>query len=244
MASGAKVGEADVVSTTGSSVDGAGVPTWVCRACAFDTDRLLVREWHAQPANDGWKAHDLTAAVVDIMTEPVTRALPPHWKGPFSAERAARWVADRDGEGSTLLVVERTTGKPAGLVILFEMPAEHGELESKDSDGSGAAAVDVRLGYMLAEHAWGKGLGTELVRGLVKWCRGQARLRSLTGGVERTNVASRRILEKCGFSAVEATCGGGTHAGTVEEGGADVAGGAAKEDDHGGEQLFTLPLHP
>ena len=59
-------------------------------------------------------------------------------------------------------------------------------------------ALSLRLGYMLAESSWGKGLASELVRGVVEWCENKD-VASVTGGVERDNIASRRVLEKCGF---------------------------------------------
>ncbi len=56
----------------------------------------------------------------------------------------------------------------------------------------------MRLGYLLAERAWGKGIASELIRGLVEWCR-KSGIASIVGGVERNNIASRRVLEKNGF---------------------------------------------
>ena len=32
--------------------------------------------------------------------------------------------------------------------------------------------VEVRLGYLVSEAAWGRGFATELVKGLFDWCRG------------------------------------------------------------------------
>jgi RimJ/RimL family protein N-acetyltransferase len=167
----------------------------VCGACAFETDRLSLREWHSVSPND-WPEQDLTALVVGVMTEPVTRSLPSPWQGQYTVERAVGWIAERDGEGTTLLVLERATRQAVGLVMLFESAAD---------DGRGG--VDVRLGYLLAESAWGKGLASELLGGLVTWCRAQDPIRSLAGGVARENVASARVLEKNGFRPVEAEHG-------------------------------------
>jgi len=83
-----------------------------------------------------------------------------------------------------LLVVEKDGGTPIGLVFVHE-----------DEQGGD---VDVRLGYLLAESAWGRGLATELVRGFVDVCRDRG-ARSIAGGVGKSNAASRRVLEKCGF---------------------------------------------
>ena len=162
----------------------------ICRACAYDTDRLLVREWHSA-GRDEWSAQDLARFVVEAMTEPVTHSLPPSWQGPYTQERARDWIAERDGEGPTLLIVERSTHQAIGLMILFESTAENQ-----------VAGVDVRLGYLLAESAWGKGLASELIAGFVAWCRADSRIESLAGGVDRDNVASARVLEKNGFRAV------------------------------------------
>ena len=60
----------------------------ICGACAFETDRLLVREWHSVTPKE-WNEQDLPTLVVNLMTEPVTRSLPPPWRGEYSVDRAA-----------------------------------------------------------------------------------------------------------------------------------------------------------
>ncbi len=126
-----------------------------------------------------------------MLTEPVTRSLPPSWQGHYTVERAREWVKERDEEGATLLIIEKATKQAIGLMILFETAAE---------DGSG---TEVRLGYLLSESAWGKGLASELVRGFVGWCRDQASISSIAGGVAQDHPASRRVLEKNGFRFVQ-----------------------------------------
>lgn len=159
----------------------------VCESCAFESDRLSVGEWHSlvRPA---LPEQDLAHFITSVMTEPVTRSLPSAWQGEYTVDRARDWISERDSEGTTLLVLERSTGRPLGLVILVEWAAE-----------SDAGGVDVRIGYLLAESAWGQGLASELIEGLVRWCRAQASIQSLAGGVERDNLASARVLEKNGF---------------------------------------------
>ncbi len=92
-----------------------------------------------------------------MLPVPVTRSLPPPWQGPYSVTRAQQWVEERDKEGTTLLVVDKQVNQPVGLMILFETEDIYG--------------FEVRLGYLLAEPAWGKGFASELVRGFVGWCR-------------------------------------------------------------------------
>ena len=132
-----------------------------------------------------------------MLTEPVTRSLPVAWQGGYTRERALAWIEERDKEGTTLLVVDKSTNEAVGLMILFETDAE-----------DAAEGIEVRLGYLLSEPAWGRGLASELIEGFVGWCRGQAALSSLVGGVERDNPASRRVLEKNGFQLVEGEVSG------------------------------------
>jgi RimJ/RimL family protein N-acetyltransferase len=107
------------------------------------------------------------------------------WQGAYTIERAAKWIEERDREGATLLVVDRSSRTPVGMMILFESDDEH-------------VGRTVRLGYLLIDSEWGKGLASELVRGFVEWCR-TTNIVSIVGGVERDNVPSQRVLEKNGF---------------------------------------------
>lgn len=139
---------------------------------------------------------DLGVSVCRLLTRATTEALPSEWRGDYSIERTRRWIAERDGESPTLLVVDRVPGRAIGVVILFE--------SASDED----SGVDLRIGYLFDETAWGKGLATELVAGLVVWARTQPIIRTLTGGVEATNPASARVLAKIGFTKIGAPEGG------------------------------------
>jgi RimJ/RimL family protein N-acetyltransferase len=75
---------------------------------------------------------------------------------------------------------------PVGLVILL------------DEDQEDEDKTEVRLGYLLAESVWGRGLASELIHGFIEWCR-TAGITSIVGGVERDNVPSMRVLKKNGF---------------------------------------------
>ncbi len=59
------------------------------------------------------------------------------------------WIADRDHEGTTLLVVEKSSRTPVGVIILFESTRE------------GTCTVDLRLGYLLSEDSWGQGFACD-----------------------------------------------------------------------------------
>ena len=156
----------------------------ICDTCSFVTDRLLVKEWHSLSAGD-WVDQDLAQAVSALLTPAVTQSLPEGWQGEYTIERATKWIEERDRTGTTLLVLERSSKAPIGLLILFE----------SDNEPMGRC---VRLGYLLSKSAWGQGLASELVRGFVDWCRA-VEIASIVGGIERDNIPSQRVLEKNGF---------------------------------------------
>jgi RimJ/RimL family protein N-acetyltransferase len=112
--------------------------------------------------------------------------LPESWQGTYSEARTRKWIRDRDREGTQLLVTSRSSGEPVGLLLLHE--------ERRSGGG-----VAWRLGYLLAESQWGRGLASELVGGFVEWARNQGP-GSIVAGVSVTNPASIRVLEKSGFT--------------------------------------------
>jgi ribosomal-protein-alanine N-acetyltransferase len=154
---------------------------------AFSTARLEVDEWHRHEVDGG-----LVPFVVSLLTPAVTRPLPPAWQGSYSLDRVEKWITERDEDGPTLLVVERARGRPVGLFILHVAEAEL------------PGSFDLRLGYMLAEDAWRKGFGAEMMAGFVDSCRAHPQISSVLAGVEADNLASVRILERNGFERVSA----------------------------------------
>ncbi len=158
----------------------------VLRRCAFATDRLLVGEWHRLADSHDI---DLVRVVEQTLTPASTSWLPPHWQGAFDAARSLGWIADRDAESPTLLVLDVEDARPVGLVVLFGV--------------DGATGLEIRLGYVLAEPVWGRGLATELVRGLVAWARNEPAVGAITAGVADGNEASVRVLLRAGFEPVD-----------------------------------------
>jgi RimJ/RimL family protein N-acetyltransferase len=69
-----------------------------------------------------------------------------------------------------------------------------GTLGWTDQDGR------VEIGYGLAAPYRGKGYGTEAARALADWVAARPDVTGVTASVEIGNVASRRLLEKLGFS--------------------------------------------
>jgi len=153
--------------------------------CCFETDRLVVDDWSRLLTGDA--AQELRDTfVVSLLTEAVTRDLPPGWQGPFDTDRAASWFVARQSESTVLLIVGRPDGVPVGLLILSD---------SANSDGP----TDVRMGDMIDGSAGGRGVATEVVAGFAGWCRTNGTMESIKGGVSNGNSASARVLHKNGF---------------------------------------------
>ena len=89
---------------------------------------------------------------------------------------------------------EQDAGVCAYFVVVDEVGSVLGRFnlyEIKD----GAAEV----GYRVGERATGRGLATDALRALCALARDELSLTTLTARTSDENVASQRVLEKCGF---------------------------------------------
>ncbi|TMR29524.1 GNAT family N-acetyltransferase [Nonomuraea zeae] len=136
------------------------------------TDRLVLRPW--APAE--------VAAVLDG-----TRL--PHWAGDFPAGGdlviAGLFAEHPDwlGEYGHRQIVERDGGLVVGSIGLFWPP----------SDG------DLEIGYGIVASRQGRGYATEATRALTEFARTAPGVGTVSAGVELSNPASVRVLEKAGF---------------------------------------------
>jgi len=69
--------------------------------------------------------------------------------------------------------------------------------------GAPGAAGQVEIGYGLAGPSRGRGLGTRAVAALVEELRARPGVRRIEAQVVADNLASRRVLERAGFTLVE-----------------------------------------
>jgi [ribosomal protein S5]-alanine N-acetyltransferase len=121
-------------------------------------------------------------------------------------------------------VMKMTTGKPFSLSIakkkfklVIEINSKYKDLGYfgiylKDSgEGIGMAKIvlthadEAEIGYVFMPGYWGLGFGTEITMELVNYARTLNYLSSLTAIIDPDNVASKKILLKCGFE-LEKVC--------------------------------------
>ena len=65
--------------------------------------------------------------------------------------------------------------------------------------GSSIDAAAPELGYWIGEPYWSRGYGTEAARAVIDHAFAEVGLEMLLASCRVTNLASRRVLEKCGF---------------------------------------------
>lgn len=144
---------------------------------SFATERLSVSPWdEGLAAGDGALLDELAT----VVSPAVTAFLPPALQLSARGDVAA-WARRLDAQAAVSLVRLRDGGALAGLLVL--------------SAGAGA----VRVGYLLGERHWGRGLASELVAGLVARLGAVGFRGEAAAGVEPGNPASARVLVKAGF---------------------------------------------
>ncbi len=152
---------------------------------SFCTDRLTIESWRIdQP--DQWPPASLADEVRSVLTPGVTKWLRPEWSGEYDGQRTLAWIREQDAEGPVLSVRLTADSTLIGLLLISE-PEE------------AAATPELRIGYMLAESAWGSGFATEMLKGCVEWCRRERSPCRLLAGVDPANEPSIKVLQKCGF---------------------------------------------
>lgn len=155
--------------------------------CNFNTPRLSVQSWKHQVIGLDSKKR-FARRIIEILTPNVTKSLPDGWQNISNIDDAQEWIENRDDESHFVTIQLLSTNETVGFIFLYEFNSRH-------------KYYNIRFGYLLSEDVWGKGLGTELLEGLIKWCQAEGDIKSLSGGVETDNLGSIKVLEKTGFTA-------------------------------------------
>jgi RimJ/RimL family protein N-acetyltransferase len=120
---------------------------------------------------------------VAAMTEQIPHPYPPGAAAEFILQARAGNV-----EGRSLVLVMALKQRPSDAIGCIEL--------SKSGEG------EATLGYWLAKPYWKQGLTSEAVRSLLGLAAQVAGLKRVHAVVRAGNLASRRLLEACGFESV------------------------------------------
>jgi RimJ/RimL family protein N-acetyltransferase len=137
------------------------------------TERLVLRP----PRLEDAKA---VAALADDRRIAENTLRIPH---PYGLADAQAFIASvNTGDEESVFLVTTRSGKTLGACGLARLGGEAPE-----------------IGYWLGVAFWGKGYATEAARAVIDHAFGACGHDMLTGGARVSNLASRRVLEKCGF---------------------------------------------
>jgi RimJ/RimL family protein N-acetyltransferase len=109
-------------------------------------------------------------------------ALIPH---PYGVDDARAWIESlaEEGQGWTFAVTAKAEG--GSLIGACGYGRRHDD--------------EPEIGYWIGEPYWGRGYATEAVRAVIDHLFSVTDLDALSAGCRVTNLASRRVIEKCGF---------------------------------------------
>lgn len=150
--------------------------------CLYKTNRISILNWSFVESHEELKEHRIEC-VLNIMTPNVTKSLPDGWQNLNTIDKAEEWIDDRKNDSYFYAITLTESQEIIGFLFLYA------------TDG----IQELRLGYLLGESVWGQGIGSELVKGLVEWSRNTGIVNSISGGVEKDNIGSIKVLEKSGF---------------------------------------------
>lgn len=151
-----------------------GPSSEVASALVLETDRLILRA----PNLDDAMA---VAKLANNRKIAEMTALLPH---PYGIEDATRWISSLPAETGhwNFAIVERESEKLVGVC------------------GYGKRVLPgLEIGYWLGEPHWGQGFATEAMRAVIDHLFSTTSLEEIAAGCRVTNLASKRVLEKCGF---------------------------------------------
>lgn len=111
----------------------------------------------------------------------------------------AKLLADKTNLAKTIVVSAVSAENPVASAVSAEEPIA-GHIGSWTSDGKR------EIGYWLDRAFWGRGVATEALAAFLRL----EQTRPLYAGVAKHNLASIRVLEKCGFTVTD-TEAEGTH---------------------------------
>ncbi|MDX2005860.1 MAG: GNAT family N-acetyltransferase [Meiothermus sp.] len=148
----------------------------------LDTSRLLILQTTLEVVEKRLLQDQFTATLQGLEVH-----FPPEWPGdalPVFAGWAEYLRQNPQAEDWGGILVERATRTAVGQMGCKGLP---------DLEGT------VEIGYGLNPSVWGRGYATEAVQALVAWLWQQNRVKKIKAETQVENLASRRVLEKCGF---------------------------------------------
>ncbi len=110
-------------------------------------------------------------------------------------------VTKRGGNGGIGIwcIADRRTGEKLGDSFLLPLP-----IDEEDTDFSLVVMgqmpdAEIEIGFFFKPSAWGQGYATEVCERLLQFAFQEVSLNEVVSSVDEDNVASKKVLEKCGL---------------------------------------------
>lgn len=99
-------------------------------------------------------------------------------------------------------LIDKPTGEKLGTANLLPMPVDLPDTDWDLVTGDEIPAGDIEIGYILKRSAWGRGDASEACGRLVQFSFEETPLEEIIAATDAQNIASQRVLTKCGFSSI------------------------------------------
>lgn len=147
------------------------------------TDRMTLRPWQLTDAECLFRyASDQRVSDIALW--------PRHTSVEMSRDVISRFFIPND---CNFAIELNGTGEVIGCIGLVPAGEEHYP----------AAENEREVGYWIGYPHWGKGLATEALNHLIRYCGDHIGLRSLLLTTDCRNTRSQRVAEKCGFTLID-----------------------------------------
>lgn len=150
----------------------------------IETDRLILRAWRDIDVDDFYEY-----ASVQGVGEMAG------WKHHESIDISQKILQSFISEKNVFAIVYKENNKVIGSLGIHYSWAnnetEYEKLKVKE------------IGYVLSKDYWGRGLMVEAVKAVIEFCFSKCDLDALTIGHFSSNIQSKRVIEKCGFSFIK-----------------------------------------
>ena len=155
------------------------------------TERLLLTPFALTDfdlALEMWTDPEVVKYICDVMTEAEIR-------------QSMSDSTKRGGNGGIGIwcIADRRTGEKLGDSYLLPLP-----IDEEDTDFSLVVMgqmpdAEIEIGFFFKPSAWGRGFATEVCRRLLQFAFQDVSLNEVVSSVDEDNVASKKVLEKCGL---------------------------------------------
>ena len=96
-------------------------------------------------------------------------------------------------------IADLATGEKLGTVYLLPLPVDEDDTDLSLIVMGQMPDADIEIGYLLKRSAWGKGYATEVCERLIQFAFEAVALDEVVATVDELNVASQKVLQKCGL---------------------------------------------